>query len=77
MNVLVFVETGEGAFDPREVRLGLRLGDRYEILDGVTAGERVLTSGNFYVDSESKLKAALAAAGRDAAAPAHGHAEGR
>lgn len=74
---VVFVETGEGAFDPREVRLGLRLSDRYEIVEGLTAGERVLTSGNFYVDSESKLKAALAAAGRDATAPEHAHPDGR
>lgn len=74
---IVFVETGDGAFDPREVRLGLRLSDRSEILSGLEEGERILTSGQFYVDSESKLKAALAAAGRDAAPTGHAHADGR
>jgi len=59
---VVFVDRGEGRFDPREVHVGLRLPDRYEILDGLAEGERVITSANFYVDSESKLKAALAQA---------------
>jgi Cu(I)/Ag(I) efflux system membrane fusion protein len=62
------------------VRIGLRLPDHYEILDGLTEGERVLTSANFYVDSESKLKAALAAmdeapggAGEKVPSPGHQH----
>ncbi len=59
---IVFVEEGEGFFEPREVAIGLRLEGLYEVVRGVTEGERVLTSGNFLVDSESKLRAALAAA---------------
>ena len=59
-------------FEPRELKLGLRLPDRFEVLDGVAEGEHVLTSGNFLVDSESKLKAALAAAGNDKAGGASG-----
>jgi multidrug efflux pump subunit AcrA (membrane-fusion protein) len=63
---VVFVAQGDGYFEPREVRLGLRLQDSVEILDGLAEGESIVTSGNFFVDSESKLKAALEAA---AAAP--------
>lgn len=59
---LVFVAQGDGYFEPREVRLGLRLQDSVEILDGLAEGETVVTSGNFLIDSESKLKAALEAA---------------
>jgi RND family efflux transporter MFP subunit len=69
---IVFVDRGEGYFEPREVKLGIRLPDRFEVLDGVAEGEPVLTSGNFLVDSESKLKAALAAAGSDTAGAAAG-----
>ena len=57
---LVFVERQPGVFEPREVRLGARLGQRYEVLSGLAEGEIVVTSGNFLIDSESKLGAALA-----------------
>ena len=74
---IAFVDRGEGVFEPREVGIGLRLPDRYEVLSGLRDGEHVLTSGNFFVDSESKLKAALAEAQRDSkapeSAPAHRH----
>jgi multidrug efflux pump subunit AcrA (membrane-fusion protein) len=63
---VVFVAQGDGYFEPREVRLGLRLPDTIEVLDGLAEGETVVTSGGFLIDSESKLKAALEAA---AAAP--------
>ncbi len=59
---IVFVAQGDGYFEPREVRLGVRLPEIVEVLEGVSEGEKVVTSGNFFVDSESKLKAALAAA---------------
>jgi membrane fusion protein, copper/silver efflux system len=58
---IVFVAQGEGYFEPREVQVGLRLPDAVEILQGLAEGETVLASGNFFVDSESKLKAALQA----------------
>ncbi len=70
---IVFVEQGEGYFEPREVKLGLRLQDLFEVLEGVAEGERVVTSGNFLVDSESRLKAALAAAGTGKSGGSGGH----
>jgi len=57
----VFVQVEEGRFEPREVSLGLR-GDEYvEVKSGVKAGELVVVAANFLIDSESNLKAALAA----------------
>lgn len=57
----VFVDRDNGFFEPRQVETGWRFGDRIEIVKGLAAGERVVTSGTFLVDSESRLK--LAAAG--------------
>jgi multidrug efflux pump subunit AcrA (membrane-fusion protein) len=59
---LVFVKTGEGYFEPREITTGMKSRDFYEVAGGVGVGEEVVTSANFFVDSESKLKAALARA---------------
>ncbi|UCH83667.1 MAG: efflux RND transporter periplasmic adaptor subunit [Candidatus Latescibacterota bacterium] len=56
---LVFVEQAAEHLAPREVRIGRRSGGRYEVLDGVEAGERVVTSGNFLIASESRIRAAL------------------
>lgn len=58
---IVFVDVGDGYFEPRMVETGRRLGGRIEILRGIMPGERVVVSGNFLVDSESRMK--LAAAG--------------
>ena len=58
---LVFVETNGTELTPVDVTLGERSGDYYEVLSGVKAGDRVVTSANFLVDSESSLKAALQA----------------
>ncbi len=55
---LVFVVRGEGLFEPRVVRLGPKIGSYYEVPEGLMEGERVVTSGNFLIDSESKLMAA-------------------
>ncbi|MGA2403661.1 MAG: efflux RND transporter periplasmic adaptor subunit [Syntrophobacteraceae bacterium] len=57
----VFVDRGNGFFEPRTVKTGWRFDGRVEILEGLTAGERIVTSGNFLIDSESRMK--LAAAG--------------
>jgi Cu(I)/Ag(I) efflux system membrane fusion protein len=65
---VVIVAKGEGRFQPRPVKLGMRGGDRVEILDGVTEGEEVVTSANFLIDAESNLKAALQAFTQPAAA---------
>jgi len=56
---IVFVAKGDGYFEPREVRLGVKGEDMFEVLDGLVDGENVVTSANFLIDSESSLKAAL------------------
>ncbi|GJL53025.1 MAG: PTS cellobiose transporter subunit IIB [Nitrospirales bacterium] len=55
---LVFIDQGQGMFEPRKVTVGVQTRDGYEIVDGITTGELVVTRGNFLVDSESNLKAA-------------------
>jgi Cu(I)/Ag(I) efflux system membrane fusion protein len=59
---IVFVDRGEGRYEPREVRLGARRGQRVEVLAGLAEGDRVVVSANFLLDSESSLRAALAGA---------------
>ena len=56
---VVFIELGEGRFEPRDVKLG-RNGDGFvEILSGLTVGERVVVNGTFLIDAESNLQSAL------------------
>jgi Cu(I)/Ag(I) efflux system membrane fusion protein len=66
----VFVATGGGHFEPRSVTVGVRTGDKVQIVRGVSPGETVVATGNFLVDSESRLRAAIA--GQAAAAPGGG-----
>jgi Cu(I)/Ag(I) efflux system membrane fusion protein len=66
----VFVELGEGVFEPRQVETGWRTGERVEILRGVHPGERVVAAATFLVDSESRLKASGPQAALTSAAPA-------
>lgn len=54
---LAFVDLGEGRIEPREVRVGREADGYYELLSGVKEGEKVVTTANFLIDSESKLKA--------------------
>ncbi len=62
---IVLVERSEGRFEPREIKTG-RHGDGYvEIVEGVRAGEKVVTAGNFLIDAESNLKSALRAFTKD------------
>jgi len=57
---VAFVSRGEGKFEPRDVRLGVRTGDgQVEIISGLKPGEMVVTSGQFLIDSESKMREAL------------------
>jgi len=58
---LVFLDMPGGRIEPRQVELGLRLPDGYQVLHGLAKGDRVVTSANFLLDSESSLKSALAA----------------
>lgn len=57
---IIFVDHGNGLFEPRQVETGWRTGDRVEVVKGLMAGERVAADGNFFLDSESRLKAAAA-----------------
>jgi len=56
----VFVQTGKGTFEPRSVEMGLEANEETEILKGLKAGERVVTSAQFLLDSESSLTEAAA-----------------
>ena len=60
---VVFVALGDGKLQPREVQVGPVTGDAVEVLSGLEAGEKVVTRANFLVDSESRLRASLAAMG--------------
>jgi len=57
---VVLVDKGDGRFEPRAVKLGVRGDGFVEILRGVSQGENVVVSANFLIDAESNLKAALA-----------------
>ncbi|HWO99699.1 MAG TPA: efflux RND transporter periplasmic adaptor subunit [Methylococcus sp.] len=82
---LVLVERGEGRFEPRPVRLGLRGEEMVEILQGLREGERVVVSANFLIDAESNLKTAIGSFGPAGSSveggissgppPANGHAD--
>jgi len=67
----VFVDRGNGFFEPRSVETGAEREGRIEILSGLKPGERVVTSGNFLMDSESQMKAA--ASGMQPAGAHEGH----
>jgi multidrug efflux pump subunit AcrA (membrane-fusion protein) len=56
---IVFVAQGEGFFEPREVKLGTQAGNFYEVKTGLHLGEQIAVSGNFLIDSESRLQSAL------------------
>ena len=60
---IAFVDKGQGYFEPRELKVGAKVENYYEVLSGVKEGERVVTSANFLIDSESKLKEAAGAMG--------------
>ncbi len=53
---IVYVDRGEGLFEPREVKLGIRTRDMAEVTKGLMAGERVAASAAFLIDSEAQLK---------------------
>ncbi len=56
---LAIIDKGNGYFEPREVKVGSKMNNYYEVIKGLKAGERVVTSANFLIDSESKLKEAV------------------
>jgi Cu(I)/Ag(I) efflux system membrane fusion protein len=57
---IVFVDKGNGYLEPRAVKLGMQFGNRVEVLSGLKRAERVVTSGNFLIDSEAQLRASAA-----------------
>jgi RND family efflux transporter MFP subunit len=61
----VYVDRGNGYLEPRAVQIGARLGDRIEIVAGLKPAERIVTSGTFLIDSESRMQVT--------AAPEHSH----
>jgi RND family efflux transporter MFP subunit len=58
---LIFTYTGDGNIQPLEVELGPHVGDQFVISKGVKAGEQIVTSSNFLIDSEAQLAAAVGA----------------
>lgn len=56
---IAFVDRGAGYLEPRDIQLGPQAGDNYIVLRGLKAGERIVTSANFLIDSESQLQAAI------------------
>ncbi len=67
---IVFLDLGDGTLAPREIETGARVEGGYAVLSGLAEGDKVVTSANFLIDSESSLKAALASMG--AASPGPG-----
>jgi len=66
----VFIDKGDGYVQPRKVKVSAEAGEKVGIEQGLKPGERVVTAANFVVDSESRLKGALAGMGSPSQAPA-------
>lgn len=56
---IAFLDHGNGYFEPREIEVGARAGDDFVVTKGLKAGDRIATSANFLMDSESQLQAAM------------------
>ncbi len=56
---IVFVDHGGGKLEPRQVELGLHSGDYYEVISGLSEGERIVASANFLIDAESRIQGVL------------------
>lgn len=66
---VVYVDKGGGSYEQRPVKLG-RAGDSdWEVLDGLTEGEKVVTTGNLLIDAQAQLNSAIASVGTDSAKP--------
>jgi Cu(I)/Ag(I) efflux system membrane fusion protein len=57
---IAILDKGNGYFEPRDVKVGTKVDNYYEVIEGLKAGEKVVTSANFLIDSESNLKEAMA-----------------
>jgi Cu(I)/Ag(I) efflux system membrane fusion protein len=58
MQKIVYLETADGVFEPRAVELGTSYGGRVTVKRGLAEGDRVVTAGNFLIDSESRMRPA-------------------
>jgi Cu(I)/Ag(I) efflux system membrane fusion protein len=56
---VVIVRNAQGGFEPRDVSLGLDFGDDVEVVAGLNAGDQVVASGQFLIDSEARLRSVL------------------
>lgn len=80
---VAFVDKGDGHYEPHDIEAGTHAGDNVVVTKGLKAGERIVTSANFLIDSESQLQAALGAFAPPppgvsaAAAPAGGQGSGQ
>jgi membrane fusion protein, copper/silver efflux system len=74
---VVLVQRGDGRFEPRTVKLGLQADGYREVLEGLEAGEEVVTRANFLIDAESNLKSVLGGFGNNDAGQATPEASGQ
>jgi len=56
---VAILDRGSGYFEPRQIKIGTKVDNYYEVIGGLKAGDRVVTSANFLIDSESKFKEAI------------------
>ena len=56
---VVFVDLGDGHFRPQRIQIGQRAGDYVQVLEGLKEGDVIVTSGNFLIAAESKLKSGI------------------
>ncbi|NTG16344.1 efflux RND transporter periplasmic adaptor subunit [Agrobacterium rhizogenes] len=66
---VVFIDKGDGQFEPKDVKLGVRGEDQTEITKGIAAGDKVVVAANFLLDAESNLNSALSAMTSEEAKP--------
>jgi Cu(I)/Ag(I) efflux system membrane fusion protein len=71
----VVVDLGEGRYRSRPVTLGIESNDRVAIRSGLEAGEKIVVSGQFLIDSESNIEAALARMDSDSDDMQHDHSQ--
>jgi Cu(I)/Ag(I) efflux system membrane fusion protein len=62
---IVFVDLGDNRFEPRKVETGWRMNNRVEIVEGLEEGETIVVSGNFLLDSESRLQGLASGYGQE------------
>jgi Cu(I)/Ag(I) efflux system membrane fusion protein len=60
---VAIVRRSDGSFEPREVKLGVELGEQLEVVQGLAEGDQVVASGQFLVDSEARLRSVLGSMG--------------